>query len=194
LHHSCYQLEDRFTAQANTGHCCRLINLGLRIASSFLEFVWTNRNVLSKGAVTTTCIWALHLHLGLQFSGHVGLVSTLSQLSSPSVVFIWLSTLCFRGTHFTQFPFWAVSTIPTANVSTPSLGQSFLNLADDGQHLFAGLFYIWRSIGLVNQLGLKSPALVCLASSAFSIIAVHFHLVSKPSCSWIHLVSLSNLR
>ncbi len=102
-----------------------------------------------------------------------------------SVVLAWLSTLCFRGAHLSNFILWSsdpFATAPAGNVPTPPLGQALPNAGDDGQHIFAGAFFAWRAIGLLTQDALKRLALLCVSLSALGLCAgyVHAHKADQP--------------
>ena len=121
--------------------------------------------MLAKGAVIATSVWALHtLPNGLDQCSDQSRRVLASHPIHSAVAFSWLSTLCFQGTHFTNFPSWcsdSFGAFSTGGVSTPSLGQAFPNEADDGQHQLAGLFSVWHTIGQVNTFGLLTLWLSC---------------------------------
>ena len=136
--------------------------------------------MLAKGAVIATSVWALHtLPNGLDQCSDQSRRVLASHPIHSAVAFSWLSTLCFQGTHFTNFPSWcsdSFGAFSTGGVSTPSLGQAFPNEADDGQHQLAGLFSVWHTIGQVNTFGLSTLSLISLALGAVSIVAAYLTL------------------
>ena len=121
---------------------------GFSISSSGFDFAAGRVRHLSKGAGTTTSVWGLHalpawlcLDAGQRGAGKAIFAS---QAMHAAVVLGWLSTLCFRGAHFSNFVPWSCNpfeTHPAGNVPTPPLGQAFSNLAGDGEHIFAGAFF-----------------------------------------------------
>ena len=158
--------------------------------SDTLDFAGGRITHLSKGAGTTTTVWSLHLvganskHASLN-SRDAGQAIFTSQAMHASVVLAWLSTLCFRGAHLSNFILWSSNpfeTSPAGNVPTPPLGQALPNAGDDGQHIFAGAFFAWRSVGLLTQDALKSLALLCVSLSALGLLAgyLHAHKVNQP--------------
>ena len=108
-----------------------------------------------------------------------------SQAMHAAVVLGWLSTLCFRGAHFSNFVPWSCNpfeTHPAGNVPTPPLGQAFSNLAGDGEHIFAGAFFAWRSLGLYWAEPLRSLGLLSVSLAALGVLgaSLHAHKLAQP--------------
>lgn len=135
---------------------------------------------LSKGAVTTTSLfpsWAPAPNTGAV--GVAGNTSDSTQAIHASIILAWLSRVCFRGAHLSNFIFWSSNpfeTYPTGNVATPGLGQSLSNLGDEGQHLVYGAFFLWLSVGVPGASGLKCLALLCLSLSALGVFGAYLHM------------------
>lgn len=113
----------------------------------------------AKGGLTTTSIWEHFSSLPLRSL-------PLATLACVSLVLLWISTLCFHGVYFSNFVLWsrnAFESSPAGNVLTPLFGQAFLNVADDGQYLFAGTCFLWRSFGVNTRAALKHLALLSIS-------------------------------
>ena len=148
---------------------------------------------LSKGAVTTTSLFPSWV-LGAGSSG-AGTTSSASQAIHASIILAWLSRVCFRGAHLSNFVSWSSNpfeTYPTGNVATPGLGQSLSNLGDEGQHLVYGAFFLWLSVGVPGAAGLKSLALLCLSLSALGVFGayLHMHKVTQLRSFGLHRVKV----
>lgn len=131
---------------------------------------------LSKGAVTTTSLFPSWSQQGSTTTGAIGAAS---QAIHASIILAWLSRVCFRGAHLSNFTFWSSNpfeTYPTGNVATPGLGQSLSNLGDEGQHLVYGAFFLWLSVGVPGAAGLKCLALLCLSLSALGVFGAYLHM------------------
>lgn len=137
---------------------------------------------LSKGAVTTTSLfpsWVRINPAGGVASNTTGATGAASQAIHASIILAWLSRVCFRGAHLSNFIFWSSNpfeTYPTGNVATPGLGQSLSNLGDEGQHLVYGAFFLWLSVGVPGAYGLKCLALLCLSLSALGVFGAYLHM------------------
>jgi len=87
--------------------------------SDTLDFAGGRITHLSKGAGTTTTVWSLHLvganskHASLN-SRDAGQAIFTSQAMHASVVLAWLSTLCFRGAHLSNFILWSSNPFETS--------------------------------------------------------------------------------
>jgi len=126
---------------------------------------------LSKGAVTTTSLFPP--------TAQGPAIGAASQAIHASIILAWLSRVCFRGAHLSNFIFWSSNpfeTYPTGNVATPGLGQSLSNLGDEGQHLVYGAFFLWLSVGVPGASGLKCLALLCLSLSALGVFGAYLHM------------------
>lgn len=109
----------------------------------------------------TSSVWALHALPNIETSNLPA-----AHLLHASIVFSCLSTLCFHGTYFSHFSLWSSDSFGTL------LRANGATIGSMEMHVSA-LFYVWHSIGILNQLGLKTIALICLALSAscsFSIL------------------------
>lgn len=145
---------------------------------------------ISKGSITTNTILSLHT-IPNDIKNKPNLISS-SHFIHIGIILVWISTLAFHGTYFTRFSSWSLkSDIPLGSGSLVlhSFGQDFLNIFDDGQYMVAGLFFFWRSIGILNQLGLKSLALLSFLLSLFSFILTHLsnNNINTPGLSWFDL-------
>ena len=136
---------------------------------------------LSKGAVTTTSLFPCTKGaLGaVGTDSSTGAIGAASQAIHASIILAWLSRVCFRGAHLSNFIFWSSNpfeTYPTGNVATPGLGQSLSNLGDEGQHLVYGAFFLWLSVGVPGSLACKTLALLCLSLSALGVFGAYLHM------------------
>jgi photosystem I P700 chlorophyll a apoprotein A1 len=120
---------------------------------------------LSKGAVTTRSLWSV--------ASRPTQITFSTQAIHASIILAWLSRVCFRGAHWSNFIFWSSNPIeiaPAGNVATPALGQSLFNLGDEGQHLVAGAFFLWLSAGA------SWPGLKCLGLACSSLVSLAWAL------------------
>jgi len=115
-----------------------------------------------------------------------------------AIVLSWFSTLCFHGVYFSNFVSWSCNpfeTYPAGNVLTPLFGQAFLNLADDGEYVFAGTFFVWRCLGLYWAEPLRSLGLFSISLAALSILGafLHMHKLAQPRLGSGHVLSAAGL-
>jgi len=108
----------------------------------------------------TGSIWALHAFPNIETSNLLAV-----HLFHTSIVFSYLSALCFYGTYFSHFSLWSSDFF---NVFLRANGATIGSME---MHVSA-LFYVWHSIGIFNQLGLKTIALICLALSVLCLFGV----------------------
>lgn len=154
--------------------------------------LWTVKGRISKafakGPKTTSWIWNIHAGAHdfdalFQVRKYTLITRKVfsANLGHLSVVFFWLTGLHFSGAYFSNYdislrhpsnPMGSFGTLVNARVSY-----------FEGIYITSGLFQLWRSEGILTQIGLKSA---CTASLSFSIICLcaayfHMHISSSPT-------------
>ena len=152
---------------------------------------------LSKGPVSTTWVWNLHADVhdfdtqttnleGISrrvFSAHFG------QLA---IIMIWLSGMFFHGARFSNYEAWVANPMqikPSAQLVWPIVGQEILNgdlgAGTQGIQITSGLFHVWRSSGITDELQLYSCAVGGLILAAAFLFAGWFHYhKASPRLEW----------
>jgi photosystem I P700 chlorophyll a apoprotein A1 len=89
----------------------------------------------------------------------------------------------FHGAYFANFTAWQCDPkhcLPSASLLWSVVGQDILN-SDvggyfQGQYITSGLFQLWRSEGIVNQIHLKYAATISLIMALLTLLGAYFHI------------------
>jgi len=88
----------------------------------------------------------------------------------------------FHGAYFSNLSSWQLNPnhcLPSAHTIWYLIGQDILNLDTggyfQGQYITSGVFNLWRSEGLINQIHLKYSTSVSLLMTLISLVGAYFH-------------------
>ena len=125
---------------------------------------------LSKGPVSTTWVWNLHADVH-DFDTQTTNLEVISRrvfsahFGQLAIIMIWLSGMFFHGARFSNYEAWVANPMqikPSAQIVWPIVGQEILNgdlgAGTQGIQITSGLFHVWRSSGITDELQLYSCA------------------------------------
>jgi photosystem I P700 chlorophyll a apoprotein A1 len=165
---------------------------------------------MSKGPVCTTWIFNLHSEPhnfheqdSVTTAGSIGgsswgpktlyrkVIST--GIIHIAVIYVWLGGMAFHGAYFSNYTAWLkdpCGVIPSAQIVSSIVGQDILNGQVGGSYSAvkagSGLFYMWRSMGVLSISNLKLVAGGGLLSAVLSVLGGYYHL----HVSWSNRFSL----
>jgi len=111
-----------------------------------------------------------------------------SNLGHLAVVFLWLGGMHFHGAYLSNYSSWLISpktTLPSAHIVWPIVGQDLVNMDlgsyYSGKVITSGLYQLWLSEGILNQLNLKLASSAGLIGS--SICSLPYKLLNQLPCT-----------
>ncbi len=193
----------------------QLLAISIKPSLSLWSRVGFYHKGLSKGVKTTTWIWNLHADAH-DFEAHREQNYSLRKVFSVnlahfSVICVWLGGMLFHGVYFSNYFEWIVEPTrvpPLGQVLWTIVNQEILNSESNsgnvcGIYVTSGLFYVWRSFGLVSIFELKSSCaaalLLGLCFLLSSYLQMHVSFDSRiffwksRSISFHHFVVFSGL-
>jgi photosystem I P700 chlorophyll a apoprotein A1 len=155
---------------------------------------------MSKGPVCTT--WIFNLHSEPHNFHDQDSVTTAGSMGGSSwgpkslyrkvistgiihiaVIYVWLGGMAFHGAYFSNYTAWLkdpCGVIPSAQIVSSIVGQDILNGQVGGSYSAvkagSGLFYMWRSMGVLSISSLKMVAGGGLLSALISVLGGYYHL------------------
>lgn len=160
---------------------------------------------MAKGPVSTS--WILNIHAGAHDFDSALEVQTYSlvarkvfsaNIAHLSVVFLWLGGLHLSGAYFSNYGAWLrdpIHNYPSAQVVTDIVGQDILNSkvgTFEGIYITSGLFSLWRSEGIVSEVGLKAAGAAALLMSLLTLLGAYLHMHVVPA-QWSFSKKLKSL-
>ena len=146
----------------------------------------------AKGPTTTS--WIFNIHAGAHdFDSRLEVETSYyylvtrkvfsSNLAHLSAVFFWLAGLHYAGAYFSNYGAWLrdpVNNYPSAQILTSLVGQDCILNSKvgyfEGIYITSGLFSLWRSEGIITQVGLKSTCTAALSFSLICLLGAYLHM------------------
>ena len=112
-----------------------------------------------------------------------------------SIVAAWFSASLIAGARFSNYESWVVNPVsihPSAQIIWAGNGQfqELINqdsVASSAIRITSGVFYVWRSAGMLSNETLFVASIACLGLSLLFVVGgwYHYHAVT-PSGSWFN--------
>jgi photosystem I P700 chlorophyll a apoprotein A1 len=158
--------------------------ISVSLASTWVLFVTRISSSLSKGPLSTSWIWSLHvdshtlIFLTTFIRGTHLRKILLAGFAHLGLATCWLSGLCFSGAYLSNFTFWVLSPAllaPCSNAIFSLFGQDILHSLDfRGSYISSAIYQVWLCSGIISSTSLKVVACSLVGLTCIAVVASFF--------------------